>query len=291
MKNLICPGCGGDIIVDENQDFGYCKYCGRKIMLHEHVKVDGLASELIENKLRSADAFWGNHHNYSEALKLYNEVAHEAANDYRGWWGMARVYSNNFTDIQCSRENFEKISDAAQKALNVAGGDTLSTLKGVWENYRRKVAEVDRGPINERSRLKGAMAPLQQRADSIRSELNNMRQKQSALQNEIKTISDRKAKAQLGIIAGIILFFGGELLHETFHTPYIIVAVGMFMVPICAVLLVLNLGRAKVRDANLHKLNTQYRSVENDYKQAVSQINQLNSQIDGANARIRIDHE
>lgn len=29
---LKCPSCGADISLDESRDFGFCQYCGTKVM-------------------------------------------------------------------------------------------------------------------------------------------------------------------------------------------------------------------------------------------------------------------
>lgn len=43
MLQLKCPNCGADIALDDTRDFGFCSYCGTKVLLDEYKKrVDGV---------------------------------------------------------------------------------------------------------------------------------------------------------------------------------------------------------------------------------------------------------
>ena len=49
---LTCPNCGADIQLDETKEYGFCTYCGTKIMqdklVIEHkgkISIDGIVSE------------------------------------------------------------------------------------------------------------------------------------------------------------------------------------------------------------------------------------------------------
>jgi len=60
LEALVCPSCGGDVDLDDEQVFGYCKYCGtrvqnsnyKRVEIKGKVKVDN--SEVIENHLLNA---------------------------------------------------------------------------------------------------------------------------------------------------------------------------------------------------------------------------------------------
>ena len=38
MLQLKCPNCGADITLDVTRDFGFCSYCGTKVLLDEYKK-------------------------------------------------------------------------------------------------------------------------------------------------------------------------------------------------------------------------------------------------------------
>lgn len=31
LEALTCPNCNGEVELDKNQEFGFCKYCGTKL--------------------------------------------------------------------------------------------------------------------------------------------------------------------------------------------------------------------------------------------------------------------
>ena len=35
MRSCLCPNCNAQISLDENREFGFCQYCGAKIMLDD----------------------------------------------------------------------------------------------------------------------------------------------------------------------------------------------------------------------------------------------------------------
>jgi tetratricopeptide (TPR) repeat protein len=91
-SDLVCPGCGGEIVPDSTGEFGTCIFCGRKIRLIEKtivehtgtVKVDGIAG--ITEKLTSA---YQNleQNNIEKANKLYKEICELDPNNANAWWG------------------------------------------------------------------------------------------------------------------------------------------------------------------------------------------------------------
>ena len=78
MVALKCPACGADIQLDENREFGFCNYCGTKVMQEkivvEHqgsVKVDN--SEYVEKFLQNARRA-KQKEDWDETEKYYNLV-------------------------------------------------------------------------------------------------------------------------------------------------------------------------------------------------------------------------
>ena len=49
FKALTCPNCGAQIQVDSSKDFGFCMYCGSKIMLTQKINVEHSGSVNIGN--------------------------------------------------------------------------------------------------------------------------------------------------------------------------------------------------------------------------------------------------
>ena len=79
IQALNCPNCNGGFELDTSIDFGFCVYCGAKIMIAEHVKiehsgtvrVDGIAN--AENLFLRAEEFHKQGH-LGKALSYIEQV-------------------------------------------------------------------------------------------------------------------------------------------------------------------------------------------------------------------------
>ena len=72
MLQLKCPNWGADIALDDTREFGFCSYCGTKVLLDEYKKrVEGVPG--IANLLLRADDFL-KRENIEKAKEYYNRV-------------------------------------------------------------------------------------------------------------------------------------------------------------------------------------------------------------------------
>lgn len=86
MIALKCPQCGADIQLDDTREFGFCNYCGTKVMqdkvVVEHkgnVTVDN--SEKVNNLYQLARRATKSQ-NYDSAATYYNQILIERPNDW-----------------------------------------------------------------------------------------------------------------------------------------------------------------------------------------------------------------
>ena len=119
-----CPGCGGDMQIDGSRKEAFCPYCGTKFLVEsavnyyntkneyhiEHADIKMEDSKGLETKLRNAEAHL-KLKKYGEAAKLFKEITEEFADDYRGWWGVVRAETREFTGARICEyyEGFNKI--------------------------------------------------------------------------------------------------------------------------------------------------------------------------------------
>ena len=79
---LKCPGCGANVEFDSNRDYGFCEYCGTKVMQEKIVvehKID--ESQKYSNLLRLANQAYSAG-NYSEAYDYYTKSLEIRQDDY-----------------------------------------------------------------------------------------------------------------------------------------------------------------------------------------------------------------
>ena len=87
MLQLKCPNCGADITLDDTREYGFCSYCGTKVLLDEYKKrvdgVPGVANLLLraEDFLKKGDVEKAKEY-YSRVLDIdiYNAEANNKLN-------------------------------------------------------------------------------------------------------------------------------------------------------------------------------------------------------------------
>ncbi len=82
MVTMNCPGCGSPVELDDSREFGFCTYCGAKVMVDrmivEHkgsVKIDN--SEFVQKNLQNARRALSKE-DWEEVEKYYNIVEQNA---------------------------------------------------------------------------------------------------------------------------------------------------------------------------------------------------------------------
>lgn len=93
-----CPACGADIQLDNNMESGFCAYCGARMLLEEaipkKITIDGVQS--LEQLCSNAQTFLSLNE-YAKAESVYKEIIDKYPRDYRGWWGIVLVNTNNLS--------------------------------------------------------------------------------------------------------------------------------------------------------------------------------------------------
>ncbi len=138
MKSLICPQCGANLSLDDTRDFGFCQYCGAKVMLHETIEIKHSGtvkfdtSEQEVNFLKLANSAYSAE-NYSEAYSYYSKVlelnpGHIAAMYLKG------VCAVLISQPQSIRTN-EYVQALTQAKREAAGNDKNQKLLVDLEKY------------------------------------------------------------------------------------------------------------------------------------------------------------
>lgn len=89
LKPLICPQCSGEVVLDKDQEFGFCKYCGTKLQNTAITKVKGKVkidkNDELENYLvlmRNASKA----SNHLDELKYSDLVLEIDSSNYEAWF-------------------------------------------------------------------------------------------------------------------------------------------------------------------------------------------------------------
>lgn len=132
-----CPECGGELTVDEKKKEAVCQYCGTSFMI-SNPEVHVHNGQSMEEKLNSAETFLTVHQDFEKAYTIFEQIANEFPNDYRGWWGMARAATHEFQDV----DHHGKSESNVRHAQNVAPEAVRIEVNETWQEYQRCCKEM-----------------------------------------------------------------------------------------------------------------------------------------------------
>ena len=146
-----CKNCGGDIRLDENLTRGKCEYCGTEFIKSDMIVNNNYTIQnatlvlneenLTEQMFVNAETYLTTLKDYDKAFSIYQSITQSKANDYRGWWGMLRSVSHDFTLIENTKQVYEQMCSYADNALKLVPDDKKTELTNRWESYRQQVEE------------------------------------------------------------------------------------------------------------------------------------------------------
>lgn len=144
-----CKNCGGDIRLDENMTHGRCEYCGTEfvksdMIVHNNYAIQNATlvlneEDVTEQMFINAETYLTTLWDYTKAFETYRMITQSKVNDYRGWWGLVRSLSHNFTVFQCSEQDYTQMRSYANNAIQLAQSPEKDTLVQQWNNYRQQV--------------------------------------------------------------------------------------------------------------------------------------------------------
>lgn len=162
-----CPQCGADIQLDDSREFGFCTYCGTKVM-QEKIIVEHKGGVVLDNteKLKNlhilAERALSSGDN-TKAIEYFNEILVECPNDWK-----AVFYS-----VFLKKNTVAPISDD----YNVFYNQVTSTVKSVFgiiadlpENEQKDCYSVICNEINDygTTALKFALNSENESVESLR---------------------------------------------------------------------------------------------------------------------------
>lgn len=169
-----CTQCGANLNVDNSLEAAVCPSCktpfitGQAINNYntynqntyqiQHANLQINDEKSIENRLKNAEVFLTNHKDYHKAMELFKEIAEDAPDDYRTWWGALRALTREFTDISSSYHD----SYYYFRATQVAPEDIKGSLVKTWDEFQVK-KEKQQKLEKELSELKQELESLKKR--------------------------------------------------------------------------------------------------------------------------------
>lgn len=181
IKTLKCTACGANIELDDNREFGFCQFCGTKLMLVEKVEVkhtgkvsvDGIQS--IKERIDNYNILFKNsflEHNYFEAKKYLEMILQLDPRESSAWLNQCKIlvvktnknvendtkqftlfsgncyqYSASENKDKTSKELTELLNDFLEVLLCVVEDDNLAIVPFDFETLDGFVPSIKYNPL------------------------------------------------------------------------------------------------------------------------------------------------
>lgn len=260
----ICTQCGARLEVDPNCEAAICKYCNTPFITEKAINnynttyvtnIGHLHADVVhinddssrDSRVKSGETFL-KFNDYTSAEEVFSKLTKECPYDYRGWWGLVRVYSRKFTDFSIGCPELSKMKSMYDKACTVATPQEKSAMDAEYKPYS---AQLDRR-LSER--LNDTRQRMQQESYEFEAQKRNLESRINALSEQQKSL--KQPSKILTIVLGIlILIVAIDLFSGYAGAPA--QAILFQFVPIVIVLALFALGIkytvGKVLDTSYHK--------------------------------------
>ena len=136
MIQIKCPSCGANLSIEGDREKVFCQYCGTQLVEEKPVNnyqttnqynttqnivknIFGKEEVSAADNIRNADVFVSLGE-YDKAEKLYMKAIDEDPADWRAWFGMVKVKTQDFTNLEDKThleflEKAEIVANAEQK--------------------------------------------------------------------------------------------------------------------------------------------------------------------------------
>lgn len=161
----ICTQCGSTLKIDPKRDAAVCPYCNTAFITEKAInnynttvvnKIGSVNADVVyvfdnksvENLVKSAETFI-KINDYGKAFDIFHKLSLEYPYDYRGWWGMIRIYTNNFTNYDITGSLFILIEDLYENVKKVIEEQDYEKIKYEYMNYINNVKKETSIKLNQ----------------------------------------------------------------------------------------------------------------------------------------------
>lgn len=138
---MTCPKCGA-LLIREGLDTFRCEYCGATFSERELEMSSG--ADTSEKSALLASAFDNlKVENFGVAAEFYEQITRQYPLEYRGWWGQLICKTRRFTVLDGGQAWLFSLRPDVEMVMKTAPASVQEELKHTWDDYTRRVLEVE----------------------------------------------------------------------------------------------------------------------------------------------------
>lgn len=271
-----CPNCGGALKFDSSLPTAKCPYCDSVIPAGNVIMIPDMDALKKERLLKNAVT----RERYGEtnvALRIYSQVAEDYPDDYRGWYGIARLRSKGFTETPTKKE-YEDIAENMRKVLIAAGPADKGRLQAEWDGYEQSYKAFLDGKTRELSSMQSAHDEQVNRRDNVAETLKDHR---DAMQSFARSHSKRGKKAKFPTVFFFVLAAGLICLLNSSRSKSFLIF-GLLLVGIFAEAVVITV----LVNSSRKSAAARYEAMSEKAQRLQSELDRIKANLDSADDEI-----
>lgn len=161
LKALTCPQCGANLQLDDQNEVGYCQYCGAKVQIKEIIEIRHTVdnSQVVKNHRIMATRSYDSK-NYHDAEKYYMDVLEEIPNDIVSLYRKAICSVYNTYEKQLSFFEYTTYMNEARKELKDLQDEELK---------QQYITEIDQALLKLQDEIIGKYSGCEYMYDSYQA--------------------------------------------------------------------------------------------------------------------------
>lgn len=267
----LCTQCGAKLEIDSSQEAAVCPYCHTPFVTEKAINnynttnvtnIENLHADVVnvsdeqsrDNRVKSGETFIMMN-DYVSADKIFTKLSEECPYDYRGWWGLIKVSTQNLKKQDIMYKELCEIKRLYERAITVADEKQKANMEKEYVPY---IAGME-------SKLNAIYSDYKNRINQLTKKYEKETKYIEGGINRLETMLAVKKKRNPAFIVGLIFaiaifisgaFFDLALGYEPFWLICLCLGVplGTIGVAVCGIL-------SSIRDTEIRKL---YRNIETE---------------------------
>lgn len=200
-----CTQCNAKLDVDSSKKEAKCPYCSTTFVLEEAIhnyeinnvtNINELHAEHLhlETENRKKDLVRAGEDfliigDYLSAEKKFMELTQDYPSVYRGWWGLIRVKSKSFTNLDISGPELSSIKVLFDKACTFADAEQKDSMSAKYTPYYNSVKSKLDSKANQAYReVKKLSIEQKEKEASVKKHISDLNNEKANKEKTIKTI-------------------------------------------------------------------------------------------------------
>lgn len=292
-----CTMCGSELTVDSSLKSAKCTSCGTEYIVQDAINyhntynvtnIEHAGSVIVkdessvDSRIENATANLIQHKNYARAKEIFQSVVNDKSGDFRGWWGLARAESEDFTLYNCSQSRFNTIKNNVDGALRVAPPEVKNQLQQQWSTYEQSVNQNKQLKTNEQNTYRNKKSSAMAQKQSLENRILGLQQeKDRYISEKGKNLNTLYHPLKGVIVAGVFFIFCGVVSLSTgVGSALLMLLIGAVMVGGMGFRYFSAKSAVSTLEQKIADKDEEMQSVQNEIRRLMTDISQMDKRIE-----------